>query len=86
MSGGLAMLLTKQIVENRRLVVYTDCQSLVQALEQGPLSQKNIRVARIWKLIYQLVNGGYVTRIVFQWVPSHFGVIRNEKVDQNAKN
>jgi len=85
-SVGLATLLTKQLVGNRRLVVYTDCQSLVQALEQGPLSQKNIRVAKIWKMIHQLINGGHVARIVFQWVPSHCGVIRNEKVDQNAKN
>ena len=37
-------------------------------------------------MIYQHINGGHVTRIVFQWVPSHCGVTRNEKVDRNAKN
>ena len=71
MSIGLATLLTKQIDGNRRLVVYTDCQSLVQALEKDSLSQKNIRVAKIWKMIHQLINGGNFARIVFQWVPSH---------------
>ena len=36
-------------------------------------------------MIHRILGEGYANRIVFQWVPSHCGLIRNEKADRNAK-
>ena len=49
------------------------------------MQQSTSREANIWKLLYRIVGEGYANRVIFQWVPSHCGLVRNEKADRNAK-
>jgi hypothetical protein len=36
-------------------------------------------------MLYRVIGEGYANRVVFQWVPGHCGLVRNEKADRNAK-
>jgi hypothetical protein len=36
-------------------------------------------------MLYRVIREGYANRVVFQWVPGHCGLVRNEKADRNAK-
>ena len=66
----------------RRYLVVTDSQSVIRALQTGPLSQTGDTENRIWVLLMRLANlGAWVT---LQFVYSHCGVTRNEAVDVAA--
>ena len=69
---------------NKRLLIATDCLSLVLALEKGPINQKNPTLAHIWSSIYKLFDRG-IARIAIQWVPAHCGIRRNEFADARTK-
>ena len=79
--------LTKQLrpaLTDKKLIIATDCRSLVLALEKGPIKQKDPTLARIWRSLYKLFDRG-IARIAIQWVPSHCGIQRNEFADARAK-
>jgi len=84
-TAGLSEVLSRQRTPGRNLAIYTDCKSLVTGLSSGPLQQNSIREAHIWKMLYRVIGEGYANRVVFQWVPGHCGLVRNEKADRNAK-
>ena len=66
----------------KTLLICTDSISQVGALAQGPLLQTNLQNSEIWVALLQLLDMVGVTRIVFQWVPTHCGLSRNEAVDK----
>ena len=84
-AAGISELLARPRVEGRNLAIYTDCKGLITGLSKGPLQQRNVREAHVWKMLYRIIGEGYANRIVFQWVPGHCGLDRNEKADKNAK-
>jgi len=61
------------------LIVYTDSQKLITALQKGPVRQRVAQLASIWKSIYTLHQQG-IKKVTFQWIPAHFGVPRNKCV------
>jgi hypothetical protein len=67
-----------------RLLVATDSQSAISALAKGPLNQRSYVNKSIWDCITYLINNGYCSNIVFQFVYSHCGVVKNELVDLDA--
>jgi len=69
---------------NKVIIVYTDSQGLVTALEKGPIRQRDAQLAAIWKHLYLLFELG-AKRVVFQWIPSHCGIPRNENADAVAR-
>ena len=69
---------------NKVIIVYTDSQGLITALEKGPVRQRDAHLATIWKSLYLLYELG-VKRVVFQWIPSHCGIPRNENADAAAR-
>ena len=83
--AGISEILARPRAQGRNLAIYTDCKGLVTGLARGPLQQSSVREANIWKMLYRIIGEGYVNRVVFQWVPSHCGLVRNEKADRNAK-
>ena len=64
------------------VLLCTDSLSQVEALSQGPLLQTTVHNGAIWVSLLQLLDMKGVTKIVFQWVPAHCGLRRNEAVDQ----
>ena len=68
----------------KRLIIATDCLSLVLALEKGHIKQKDPTLTHIWSSLYKLFDRG-IARIAIQWVPSHCGILRNEFADARAK-
>lgn len=68
----------------RRLNIFSDCKSALQAL-QNPRRQSGQGVLR---RIVQKIEGIRVAKgpeIVFQWVPAHSKVERNERADGLAR-
>ena len=79
--------LTKQLrpaPTDKKLIIATDCLSLVLALEKGPIRQKDPTLVQIWRSLYKLFDRG-IARFAIQWVPSHYGIQRNEFADARAK-
>ena len=72
------------MVNKQVIVVYTDSQGLVTALQSGPIRQRDTQIAAIWKSIYSLYQSG-AKRVTFQWIPSHCGIPRNMRVDTAAR-
>ena len=69
---------------NKRLLIATDCLSLVLALDKGPINQKDPTLVHIWSSIYKRFDRG-IARIAIQWVPAHCGIRRNKFADARAK-
>ena len=80
---GLELLPRLEFNEHRTCRVVTDSQSLLMALEKGPLSQTSYSEDQIWLRINELVFHGW--SLTFQFVFSHCGLPRNDEVDQLAK-
>ena len=66
------------------IIVCTDSQGVITALQNGPVRQRDTQLAAIWKSIYALYQNG-AKRVVFQWIPSHCGIPRNESADTAAR-
>ena len=63
------------------LLICSDCLSQLSALSQGPLAQKTYLNSDIWLNCLSLVRADRFSKIVFQFVPSHCGLTRNEAID-----
>jgi len=55
-----------------------------EALQNGPIRQRDAQIAPIWKSVYSLYQSG-AKRVSFQWIPSHCGIPRNVRVDTAAR-
>ena len=66
------------------LIVYMDSQGLIAALQKGPVRQRDTQLASICKSLYIRPQNG-VKRVIFQWIPAHCGVSRNESTDAAAR-
>ena len=66
------------------IIIYTDSQGLITTLQKGPVRQRDAQLAAIWKSLYLLHHIG-AKRVVFQWIPSHCGLSRNENADTAAR-
>ncbi|PWV01988.1 hypothetical protein C4B63_3g658 [Trypanosoma cruzi] len=71
-------------IRHRRktLLVVTDSQSLLAALNKGPLSQTDWTGDRIWQRLLTLTRAGWSVHLQFCY--GHFGVHGNEPADQYA--
>ncbi|EKG07745.1 hypothetical protein TCSYLVIO_001123, partial [Trypanosoma cruzi] len=71
-------------IQHRRktLLVVTDSQSLLAALNKGPLSQTDWTEDQIWQRLLTLACAGWSVRLQFCY--GHCGVHANELADQHA--
>ena len=73
-------------LDKKSILVCTDSQSVVLALEKGHLCQDNDMTDRVWKTLLDLLDPKVgVARIVVQWVPGHSLLPKNEFIDEYAK-
>jgi len=81
---GLDKLLTTDaiITEDKRIIICTDNQFLVAALAKGPITQTIKPCSDIWSSCFSLIDTYNVTNIVFQFMKSHVGVLKYERVDE----
>ena len=63
------------------LLIASDSLSQLTRLAQGPLAQTTNLNSDIWRLLLALVREGRYHSITFQFIPSHSGIQRNEKID-----
>jgi ribonuclease HI len=67
----------------KRLLICTDSQSLIQALNAGQIRQQNAVVAEITQMFIEIARLG--VSVTVQHVYSHCGLPRNDAVDALAK-
>ena len=72
-------------LSGKSILIGSDSKSLIMALEGGPLSQGDCLLSGIWGLLIQLLEEREVSKVVFQFVYSHCGVVRNEMADKLAE-
>lgn len=65
------------------LIVFTDSQGLITAMQKGPVRQRDAQLAAIWNSLYTIHQKG-VKRVTFHWIPAHCGVLRNESAGTAA--
>ena len=66
---------------NLKVVLYSDSRSALQALLV--YNSDNVLIQDIQELTFELSNRSVV--VLFCWIPSHVGIIGNEKADELAK-
>ena len=66
------------------VLIVSDSQSMLSCLHQGALRQNSEVGAGIWRSLLYLLERNYCSKIVFQFVYSHCGVVKNEMVDRAA--
>jgi ribonuclease HI len=83
---GLRMLLdlVSLKLRGKSILIGSDSKSLITALQTGPLCQGDKLLSSIWWMLIQLIEEKGVCKIVFQFVYSHCGVLRNELADTEA--
>ena len=67
-----------------KILIVSDSQSSISALESGPLNQITYINSYIWKKLLILISKYHFNNISFQFVYSHCGIMKNEMVDQLA--
>ena len=90
--AGLDWVLQQQNLQRPRLRVHdddtvlicTDSQSAIKELERGPLLQSTKLTSDIWGKLLLLLDVFHIRQVVFQYVASHCGVQKNERVDRVA--
>ena len=73
-------------LHRKSILICSDSQSVIRALEKGPLSQDNDVTSGIWATLLELLDDKIgVSRVVFQWVPGHSFLPKNVSIDNFAK-
>ena len=67
-----------------RILLCTDSQSSITAIQAGPLGANNVILSSIWKLLLLITNDHPLSTVTFQFVFSHCGLVRNENTDEAA--
>ncbi|GFS02406.1 ribonuclease H [Elysia marginata] len=63
--------------------LYTDSQSLVRRLVEGPTLTKTSLKNEMWTLIHQICSRN-ATNLHIQWIPGHCGIAGNDEADHLA--
>ena len=73
-----------RVHDDHTVLICTDSQSVIKELERGPLLQSTKLTSDIWQKLLVLLDVFQVRQVVFQYVASHCGVRKNERVDRAA--
>ena len=65
------------------VTIHTDCKSAVQALQQIKIKENKSLIKDIQYLLYQ--HKTMNRQVTINWIPSHIGIIGNDKADELAK-
>ena len=65
------------------VTIHTDCKSAVQALQQTQIKENKSIIKDIHYLLYQHKTSN--RQVTINWIPSHIGIIGNDKADELAK-
>ena len=69
--------------EEGPVTIHTDCKSAVQALQQTKIKENKALITDIQNLLYQHKTANRPVSI--NWIPSHIGILGNDKADELAK-
>ena len=69
--------------ENGPVTIHTDCKSAVQALQTIKVKENKALIMDIRALLYQHKTSN--RQVTINWIPSHIGIIGNDKADELAK-
>ena len=91
--GGLTsafdyILANKNTLNNSQLFIGTDCQSILKALEVGPMPHRQyhylgIDTSPLWDKVYWIMD--FCNKLILHYIPVHVCIIGNELADQYAK-
>ena len=70
-------------LKEKNVVIFTDSQSVIRKLEEGPTNNIDWHINEIWKCMQTLDNNK--CKVTIQWVPGHEEIEGNERVDEIAK-
>ena len=65
------------------VTIHTDCKSAVQALQSIKIKENKSLIMDIQSLLYQHKNVN--RQVTINWIPSHIGILGNDKADELAK-
>ena len=65
------------------VTIHTDCKSAVQALQSIKIKENKSLIKDIQRLLYQHKSAD--RQVTINWIPSHIGIIGNDKADELAK-
>ena len=89
--GGLTsafdyILANKDTLNNSRVFIGTDCQSILKALDVGPHRRYHylgVDTSPLWDKMYWIMD--FCSELVLHYIPAHVCIIGNELADQYAK-
>jgi hypothetical protein len=77
-----AVRMNPEMYQNQRILIVSDSQSSIAALEKGPIAQTEEMLNGTWRKLIEIANSHVYVH--FQFVYAHCGVKLNEEVDQAA--
>jgi hypothetical protein len=72
--------------KDKRILIATDCQSILKAFEIGPLHRYKylgIETSSLWEKVNWILE--FCKEMIFHYIPSHVGLTGNELADSIAK-
>ena len=69
-------------ITEQQITICTDSQAALRLLESGPAAQTTTLGAEVWSSLLALREAGHSVHL--QWVPSHCGLVGNERADALA--
>ena len=83
MITGLDMIINSPYIAKSSLLICSDSQSTIRKLEQGPIQNHEPLLEKLWKRLFRVASQ---MPIKIQFVAAHCGIVKNEAVDDLAKN